>query len=125
ARGEERHLRHRAADLLAEEAELEEAEPRSAEFLGDGDAEEARAGERVPRLPVPPLARRLEALQAIVGHVVAEDPPREIAERLLVLREIEVHRYLARGMRSPAIAMISRCTSFVPPPNVRMGAWPR
>src|SRR6185369_4939003 len=119
-----------------------------------------RLRERLPRRLVEPLARGLQALQTVVGRMIAENLLRQLAERVLILREIEVHipsdggarrappvvpvrAALARrapmgasapaaprhqralGIPRPAMAMISRCTSFVPPPNVRIGAWPR
>jgi hypothetical protein len=39
-----------------------------------------------------PLAGGLERLQAVVGDVVREDLLRELAQRVLVLGEVEVHR---------------------------------
>src|SRR6185503_17531362 len=81
----------------AEEPEFDEAHARAAERFGDGDAEQARLRERVPRLPIVPFARRLETLQAIVGRMVAEDLPCEIAERFLVLTTIEIHVSIGSG----------------------------
>ena len=71
-------------------------------------------------LSLPPCAPRLRrgapmGASAPVGAYASLRPPSSSRCR--------VHR--ARGMPRPAIAMISRCTSFVPPPKVRIGAWPR
>jgi hypothetical protein len=90
-RGEHGHLRHRATDLFAQEGHLDEAHARAAERFRHGDADQARLGERAPRLAIVPFAGRLEALQAIVGDVIGEDLPREVAQRFLVLRKVEIH----------------------------------
>ena len=62
------------------------------------------------------------AAQPLRGQLVGEDRPGQAGELLLRLGGGEVH--LAHrapiGSRSPTAAMMSRCTSFVPPPKVRM-----
>src|SRR5262249_21895491 len=98
-------------------------------FFGNRDAEQIGLRELAPGDRIEPLAARLERLQAVVRDVIVQDRAGELAQRLLLGGKAEVHlvrpQYLVRGMASPAMAMMSRCTSFVPPPNVRIGAWPR
>ena len=60
-----------------------------------------------------PDARHVERRTHLVGR--ARSTPARIPERR--------HHRGARGIPKPARAMISRCTSFTPPPKVPTGAW--
>ncbi len=105
---------------------LEEAVAPAALRLGERDAEHARVGELRPQLAVEVLVAALDLLQTLVGELTLEDLRGQTLQVLLFLREGEVHlirsvRYRgASGMPRPNTAIRSRCTSFTPPPNVRM-----
>ena len=92
----------------------------------EGDAEEAGGGEVLPELPVEPSPGGLHGNVPTHVQMVAHDASGQVHHRLLGLRRGEVHGpYLAsawrrcwRGRPRPAIPMMSRCTSLVPPPKV-------
>ena len=78
--------------LLEEDAELEESEAAPPDRRGQGYPEEVRLGELGPELVIEPIGALLDLLQTVVRGVVAENLPGEVAQRLLLLGEREVHR---------------------------------
>ena len=87
-----RNGRHCAPDFLEEDAELEESEAAPPDRRGQGYPEEVRLGELGPELVIEPVGALLDLLQTVVRGVVAENLPGEVAQRLLLLGEREVHR---------------------------------
>src|SRR5919108_2217102 len=83
-------------------------------------AEDPGFRELRPQLRVDPRLARVDLSPAFLGQRVGEDLARQRGELLLLFREGPVHQRGALGMPRPTIAMMSRCTSFVPPPNVRI-----
>ena len=78
--GEVRDRRGRAADLLEDEAGLEEAEAAAAVVLGHRDAEQAGLGERRPEPGRVRLARASCAFRASLVDLVLEDLRGEVRE---------------------------------------------
>ena len=123
-RGEIRHLRDGAADFFEHERNLEEPETRTAVGFGCRDTEQAGVGQRGPRLAIEPLAVGFELFVAIGRDEIGEDLPRQTNVWFLVLRSVRnpsmsPHRS-DRGMPKPNIAIRSRWSSLVPPPNVKI-----
>src|SRR5262249_25711682 len=82
----------RAAELLGEHAELEVAEPGTAVRLGDGRARPAHLGHALPELGVVGRVGVEDAADAGGGRLLGQELSRRVAQRLLVRREVEVHR---------------------------------
>src|SRR5262249_40208594 len=110
---------HRRSNLLEQETELRQAEAAAARALRQSHAEQVRLGERGPQLAVEPVAVALDQLQPLVRGVILTDRARQLAQRFLLRGECEVHQR-DLGIPRPPMAMISRCTSFVPAPKVMM-----
>jgi len=87
----ERHRRHRAADLLEQHDQLEEAHAAAAVALLEGHAQQVGLGELLPELAVDPVVARLDRLQPLVGDELFQDLARQLAQRLLVLAPAPVH----------------------------------
>ena len=123
-----RDRRDRATDLLEHERGLEEAVPAAALRLGERDAEHARRRRASPtargrssrRRPRPPSGARARARprgsawRGPAGPAAPREKEKSTCSRLLLLTEGR------SGMPRPNTAIRSRCTSFTPPPNVRM-----
>src|SRR5262249_11657633 len=109
----------RRSNLLEQETELRQAEAAAARALRQSHAEQVRLGERGPQLAVEPVAVALDQLQPLVRCVILTDRARQLAQRFLLRGECEVHQR-DLGIPRPPMAMISRCTSFVPAPKVMM-----
>src|SRR5262245_12270080 len=82
-----------AVDGLEDERGLGHAEATAAELLGDEDGQPAGFGEGPDEL-LGVLVLGVDALPVLLGEPGAEVGDR-IANRQLVLRELELHRYLA------------------------------
>jgi hypothetical protein len=80
-RGEPRARRDRAAQLLEQHAQLEEAHPHAAVGLGHRDAEQVRVRELRPERGVEPGSVALGCLETLGRHLGAEDLGRERADR--------------------------------------------
>ena len=109
--------------LLRERGQLEEAEPCAAVGLGNRHGEQPGLAERAPERRVEALtAFLLQGTLALVGRLLAEEPGREVDDRLLVVAVLEVHGYIlgTRGRPRPISPIRSRWISFVPPPKVRI-----
>ncbi len=85
----DRHVGGGAAGGLGEEPGLHEAEPRAADVLGEGDAEQPGRGQLGPELAVEPVTvgLGLEFAEALVGRQVGEDAVGQVADGLLLLAE--------------------------------------
>jgi hypothetical protein len=84
-------------DLLEHESDLDHPEARAADLLGQRDRRQVGAAELAPEPAVVPVVgagrtARLELLHALVAAAVGEDLARELAQRLLLVGEREVHR---------------------------------
>ena len=101
-RRQRRHRRHAAPHLLEQQTQLEESEPAAADRLGQGDPEQVGRGQPRPRVAVEPLAAGLHLLQPLLGDLPLEHLQGRVADRLLLLREPEVHD-------RPPIASPSAC----------------
>src|SRR5207249_1022058 len=122
---EQRDRRSAAADLLEDRRHLEETEARAAVLFGHRDAEQPRIGGGAPELAVEAQAPTLlDRALLFVAALVGEDLRREVADRLLIFGEREVHGVLAgytrgtRGRPRPNKPIRSRWISLVPPPKV-------
>ena len=102
-------------------------------LLGHGGAENAEFRELGPQVRVEARAvGPFELAQALVGGSVAEHLTGQVADRLLLLAEGEVHVVsssrpvpdaqlrIARGRPMPNMPIRSRWISLVPPPKVRI-----
>ena len=90
-RGPQRDRRHDPTLLLEHEAELEHAEPAAADVVGQAQPEEVRVGELRPQRTVDALVARLDGLHALHRGGALEDLLGEVARRLLLVAEREVH----------------------------------
>ena len=112
-----------SAERYIRSSRLRRIEPGATVLLRDRRPEELRPREGVPGGAVDAVGLSLDTLQPLVRRVVGENLRRQLAESFLLGCEREIHRRLrqrARGMPRPAMAMMSRWTSLVPPPKVRM-----
>ncbi len=82
-RREVRDLGYGATDFFEHECDLEEAQIRTTEGVGRGDAEQSRVSQRRPRLAIEPLVVRLEFLVALGRDEIREDLPRQRSYGLL------------------------------------------
>src|SRR5262249_35725879 len=94
------HGRDGAADLLEQLAQSHEAEAAVADVLGPRDPAQSRLGELAPPVAIEALAAGLDLLQVLVRLAVGEDLVGEVARRLLLLGECEVH--LSSASASPS-----------------------
>ena len=90
-RGERRDLRHRAAELLEQQAGGEEAEVAAAEGLGQAHAEQVGARELAPQLEIDAVGARLDLLQPLVRAAILEDLARKVPDFLLFFGERKIH----------------------------------
>ena len=115
--GQERDGRDRAAELLAQDRQLDGAEPLAAVLLGDGDAGPAELAELLPQRVVG--AARLGVLaHALRRGARAEQLAGGALDVALVVGEPEVHGYataFSRGRPSTRSATMFLSTSVVPP----------
>src|SRR5690606_38658254 len=113
---------------------LQRAEAVAARFLGQGRREDAGLGQRLPQRLVE-AAGGVQLAQPVGGHQLGAHLGGEGGEIELALGGGEVHGVLAfrgsgtgrdqraeAGWRRAVMAMMSRCTSLVPPPKVRINA---
>ena len=112
---QERHRRQRVAELLHQDHELDDAEPLAAVLLVDEDAGPAELGHLLPGVVV--VAARLgELAHALRLEARGEQLVGRPLDRLLVVREVEVHGvYLSFGRPSTRSAMMFLRISVVPP----------
>lgn len=118
----ERQRRDRGTRLLEKGTHLEQPVTQSAVSLRDGRPEEPGRRERGPRRSVEAVGAGLDGLQRRRPEALIEDLPGEPRDGGLCFGEREVHGCPQRGalgIPRPVVAMMSRCTSFVPPPKVR------
>jgi hypothetical protein len=112
-----------AADGLADEAGFDDAESASSVGLGQCDTDEPGLGHQRPFGARKPIVTRFDLFESLVVDLVAEDLHGQVADRLFGFVQVEVHRYFlrfSRGRAMPAHPMMSRCSSLVPPPNVKI-----
>ena len=63
-------------------------------LLRHGDGQQSGVGERAPQLAVDALLAALDLLHPLGGRVSLEDLRRQVADRVLLLGEREVHYFL-------------------------------
>jgi hypothetical protein len=88
--GEERHRGERIPELLHQDDQLDHAEPLAAVLLVDEDAGPAQLAELLPGVVVVGAGLR-ELADALELEAVGEQVLRGPLDRLLVVREVEVH----------------------------------
>jgi hypothetical protein len=123
----QRHGRHPPPLLLQEQAELGEAEAAAAVLLGDGDGQQSGVGEGAPQLAVDALLTALDLFHSLRSPVPLEDLRRQVADRVLLLGEREVHYFSCRGLKAGRLrsgSWSTHSTSTAMPTWISLGSTP-